>query len=109
MIGTITLGDYPAHADHCSSVEVTSVGAAACGRMQVAYAIACVVVHQRAHQLVARHSPVPVGEMLFATGFISGLLGRRNHERCARLVCSAGSNRGFIRSVDDLAQMEIAR
>ena len=40
--------------------------------MQVAYAIACVVVHQRAHQLVARHSPVPVGEMLFAIGFTSG-------------------------------------
>ena len=48
------------------------VGAAACGRMQVAYAIACVVVHQRAHQLVTRHSPVPVGEMLFASGFTSG-------------------------------------
>ena len=40
-------------------------------RNQVAYAIACVVVHQRAHQLVARHSPVPVGEMLFAIGFTS--------------------------------------
>ena len=40
--------------------------------MQVAYAIACVVVHQRANQLVARHSPVPVGEMLFAIGFTSG-------------------------------------
>ena len=38
-------------------------------RNQVVYAIACVVVHQRAHQLVARHSPVPVGEMLFAIGF----------------------------------------
>ena len=42
-------------------------------RNQVAYAIACVVVHQRAHQLVARHSPVPVGEMLFAIGFTSGV------------------------------------
>ena len=39
----------------------------------MAYAIACVVVHQRAHQLVARHSPVPVGEMLFAIGFTSGV------------------------------------
>ena len=53
LIMAITLGDYPVHADHCSSVEVTSVGAAACGRMQVAYALACVVVHQRAHQLVS--------------------------------------------------------
>ena len=41
--------------------------------MQVAYAIACVVVHQRAHQLIARPGPVPVGEMLFAIGFTSRL------------------------------------
>ena len=60
-----------------------SVGAAACGRMQVAYAIACVVVHQRAHQLVARHSPVPVGEMLFAIGFTSGV------EEACHCGCSA--------------------
>ena len=41
--------------------------------MQVAYAIACVVVHKRAHQLIARPGPVPVGEMLFAIGFTSRL------------------------------------
>ena len=39
--------------------------------MQVAYAIACVVVHQ----LIARPGPVPVGEMLFAIGFTSRLKG----------------------------------
>ena len=31
------------------------------------------VVHQRAHHLIARPGPVPVGEMLFAIGFTSRL------------------------------------
>ena len=53
--------------------------------MQVAYAIACVVVHQRAHLLVARHGPVPVGEMLFAVGFISGVE-EACHCRCSAFV-----------------------
>ena len=51
--------------------------------MQVAYALACVVVHQRAHQRIARPGPVPVGEMLFAIGFTSGV------EEACHCRCSA--------------------